>query len=73
MSYPKSINCIEFLMDFFIYDAILYMIQITDKNYCILNPQNQVKFYMQIRPVFPGPVTYVINQFSHCYMHTDGK
>ena len=27
----------------------------------ILNSQNQVKFYMQIRPVFPGLVTYSIS------------
>ena len=31
MCYSKSINFIEFLMDFCIYDDILDMIQITDK------------------------------------------
>ena len=31
MHYPKSVNFIEFLMDFCIYDDILNMIQITDK------------------------------------------
>ena len=28
------------------------------KSYYNLNSQNQVKFSMYIRPVFPGPVTY---------------
>ena len=32
MCYSKSVNFIEFLMDFCIYDVILYMIHITDKN-----------------------------------------
>ena len=31
MCYQKSVNIIEFLMDFYIYDDILDMIQITDK------------------------------------------
>ena len=31
MCYPKSVNFIEFLMDFCIYDDILDAIQITDK------------------------------------------
>ena len=31
MCYPESVNFIEFLMDFCIYDDILDMIQITDK------------------------------------------
>ena len=34
------------------------------KSYYIINSQNQVKFYMQIRPVFPGPVTY--NKYNYC-------
>ena len=45
-------------MDFCIYDDILDIIWITDKNYYILNSQNQVNFYVYIRPVFPGPVKY---------------
>ena len=31
MCYPKSVNCIEFLIDLSIYDEILDTIQITDK------------------------------------------
>ena len=31
MCYPKSVTCIEFFMDFCIYDDILDTIQITDK------------------------------------------
>ena len=48
MYYPNSVSCIEFLMDFCIYDDILDTVWITDKK---LNSQNQVKFYVQIRPV----------------------
>ena len=56
--YPQSISFIEFLMDLCIYDDILDAIWIVDKSYCILNSQIQVKLYVQIRPVFPSPVTY---------------
>ena len=38
---------------------IQYRYQI--KSYCILNSQNQVTFYVQIRPVFSGPVTYSVS------------
>ena len=31
MCYPQSVNCIEFFMDYCIYDDILDTIQITDK------------------------------------------
>ena len=41
-----TFSFIEFLMDFCIYDDILYTIQITGKSYFILNSQNQVKFYV---------------------------
>ena len=44
--YRKSVNVIEFLSDFCIYDDILHAIRITDKSYYISNSQNQVKFYM---------------------------
>ena len=44
MCYTKSVSFIEFLMDFCIYDDILGKIQNTDKNYYILNSQNQLKF-----------------------------
>ena len=63
MCYPKSVNFIEFLMDFCIYDDILHTIQVKGKSYCMLNSQNLVKSCMQIRPVFPGPVTYSETQF----------
>ena len=46
MSYSKSVTFIEFLMGFCMYDDMFDIIQITDKNYYILNFQNQVKFYM---------------------------
>ena len=35
------------------------------RSYYILNSQNQVKFYVQIRPVFPGPLTYVRTYVTH--------
>ena len=39
-----------------------YRLQI--KSYYILNSQNQVKFYVQIRLDFPGPVTFYILQHA---------
>ena len=57
MSYSKSVSFIEFRMDFCIYDDILDTIRIQKESYYNLSSQNQVTFNMQIRPVFPGPVT----------------
>ena len=59
MCYPKSVSCIEFLMDFSIYDDILDTIQITDKTllHFKLSKSGQI-LHVDIRMVFPGPVTY---------------
>ena len=37
----------------------LVKLYVDKMSYCILKTNIQVKFYMQIRPVFSGPVTYV--------------
>ena len=37
MCYPKSVNFIDFLIAFYIYDVVLDMIQITDKSYNLLH------------------------------------
>ena len=51
-----------YMMTFQIHNGI----QIKSYNILFLNSQNQVKFYLQIRPVFPRPVTYTI--FSYIYI-----
>ena len=60
MCYPNSVKFIEFLMDFCIYDDILDMIQIADKTLLLfkLSKSGQI-LRVDIRPVFPGPVTYL--------------
>ena len=49
-------------MAFCIYDEFYIQYGLQIKSYYILNSHNQIKFYMQIRLVFPGPVTYIISQ-----------
>ena len=40
MSYPKSVNFIVFLMDFYIYDYVTDTIHVTDKKSLHLDSQN---------------------------------
>ena len=54
MYYPKSVSFIEFFMDYYSYDDILDIIQITDKKLLHFNSQNQVKFCVD-KTGFPRP------------------
>ena len=55
MCYPKSVNCIEFLMDFYIYDDILDMIQITDKKLLQFKLSQSGQILRVDKTCFPRP------------------
>ena len=59
MCYQKSINFIDFLMDFCIYDDILHMIQITDKKLLHFKLSESGQFLRVEKTVFPGLVTHL--------------
>ena len=55
MCYPKSVNFIEFLMDFCIYDDILDMIQITDKKLLHFKLSKSGQILRVDKTCFPRP------------------
>ena len=61
MCYPKSLNFIEFLMDFCIYDNILDMIRITDKKLLHFKLSKSGKILRAHKTCFPRP--------SHTYIY----
>ena len=61
--YSCSVNCLCFIIDLWIrrkdFIVIVFVIQ-----YCKLNFKNKAKLFVQICPIFAGPVTYTIFPFS---------
>ena len=61
--YSCSVNCLCFIIDLWIrhkdFIVIVFVIQ-----YCKLNFKNKAKLFVQICPIFAGPVTYTIFSFS---------
>ena len=55
MSYPNSVNFIEFLMDFCIYDDIFDMIQVTDKKLLHFKLSKSGQFLRVDKTCFPRP------------------
>ena len=55
MSYPESINFIEFLMDFCIYDDILRTIQVTDKKLLHFKLSKSGQILRVDKTCFPRP------------------
>ena len=55
MCYPESVDFIEFLMDFCIYDDILDMIQITDKKLLHFKLSKSGKILHVDKTCFPRP------------------
>ena len=55
MCYPKSVNFIEFLIDFCIYDDILDMIQITDKKLLHFKVSKSGQILCVDKTCFPRP------------------
>ena len=55
MRYPQSVTFIAFLMDFYIYDDILDMIQITDKKLLHFKLSKSGQFLHVNKTCFPRP------------------
>ena len=55
MCYPKSVNFIELLMDFCIYDDILDMIHVTDKKLLHFKPSKSGQILRVHKTCFPRP------------------
>ena len=55
MSYTKSVNFIEFLMDFCIYDDILDMLQVTDKKLLHFKFSKSGQILLVDKTCFPRP------------------
>ena len=55
MCYPKSVNFIEFLMSFCIYDNIVDMIQITDKTLLHFKLSKSGQILRVDKTYFPRP------------------
>ena len=62
MCYPNSVNFIEFLMDFCIYDDIFIMIQITDKMLLHFKLSESGQFLHVDKTCFPRP-SHILSQF----------
>ena len=64
--YPKSFSCIEFLMNFCIYDDILDAVRITDKKILLFKLLKSVQMLHVDKTSFPRP--------SHIYnLSTDSS
>ena len=62
MNYPNSVNFIEFLIDFCIYNDIYDMIQVTDKKLLYFKLSKSGQFLRVDKTCFPRP--------SHIYCFT---
>ena len=60
MFYPNSVNFIEFLMDFCIYDDIFDMIQVTDKKLLHFKLSKSGQFLRVDKTCFPRPSHKII-------------